>query len=199
MSAVIPSATVNASEPPMPDTINAETTLIEEDALIAESLRVESEPWTRFYLAGEIIRESRKASGKQRKYGSEGDMDHSDKVIDHYDHPCDVGSQPKDDPNGGIGLAGALECDDVMELQIRIKPEVQVIDGEAEFMTFGCGSAIVSSSLTTELVTGKSSRKRWPSRTRISSARSAFPATLLDATGYSGIGRRLHLVGSPIL
>ena len=183
----------------MPNTIKAETTLIEEDALMAESLRFESEPWTRFYLAGEIIRESRKASGKQSKYGSEGDMDHSDKVIDHYDHPCDVGSLPKDDPNGGIGLAGAPECGDVMELQIRINPEVQVIDEEAEFK-FGCGLAIVSSSLTTELVKGKSSRKRWPSRTRISSASSAFPrAALLDATGYSGIGGRLHLVGSPIL
>ena len=200
MSAVIPSATVNASETPMPDTIKAETTLIEEDALMAESLRVESEPWTRFYLAGEIIRESRKASGKQSKYGSEGDMDHSDKVIDYYDHPCDVGSLPKEYPNGGIGLAGAPEYGDVMELQIRINPEVQVIDEEAEFKTFGCGSAIVSSSLTTELVKGKTSRKRWPSRTRISSARSAFPrANLLDATGYSGIGGRLHLVGSPIL
>jgi len=84
----------------MPDTIKAETTLIEEDALIAESLRVGSEPWTRFYLAGEIIRESRKASGKQSKYGSEGDMDHSDKVIDHYDHPSDVGNLPKDDRTG---------------------------------------------------------------------------------------------------
>jgi hypothetical protein len=196
VSAVIPSATVNASETPMPDTIKAQTTLIEEDAFMAESLRVESEPWTRFYLAGEIIRESRKASGKQSKYGSEGDMDHSNKVIDYYDHPCDVGSLPKEDPNGGIGLAGAP----VMELQIRINPEVQVIDEEAEFKTFGCGSAIVSSSLTTEWVKGKTSRKRWPSRTRISSARSAFPrATLLDATGYSGIGGRLHLVGSPIL
>ncbi len=103
VSVVILSTTVNASETPMPDTIKAETTLIEEDALMAESLRFESEPWTRFYMAGEIIRESRKASGKQSKYGSEGDMDHSDKVIDHYDHPCDVGSLPKDDPNGSIG------------------------------------------------------------------------------------------------
>ena len=121
-------------------------------------------------------------------------------MIDYYDHPCDVGSLPKEDPNGGIGLAGAPECGDVMELQIRINPEVQVIDEEAEFKTFGCGSAIVSPSLTTEWVKGKTSRKRWPSRTRISSARSAFPrATLLDATRYSGIGGRLHLVGSPIL
>jgi hypothetical protein len=99
MSAVIPSTTVNASETPMPDTIKAETTLIEEDALMAESLRVESEPWTRFYLAGEIIRESRKASGKQSKYGSEGNTAHSGEMIEHYNHPRNAGSQSKDDPN----------------------------------------------------------------------------------------------------
>jgi NifU-like protein involved in Fe-S cluster formation len=85
-----------------------------------------------------------------------------------------------------------------MELQMRINSEAKVIE-ETESKTFGCGSATGGSSLPAELVTGKSSRKRWPSRTRISSARSAFPATLLDATGYSGIGRRLHLVGNPIL
>ena len=182
MSAVIPSATVNASETPMPDTIKAETTLIEEDALMAESLRVESEPWTRFYLAGEIIRESRKASGKQSKYASEGNRAHSENAIDRYDHPCDVGSLAKGDPNVGTGLVAVPECGD-----------------EAEFKTFGCGSAIASSSLATEWVKGKTSRKRWPSRTRISSASSAFPrATLLDAIRYSRIGGRLHLVGRPI-
>ena len=120
-------------------------------------------------------------------------------MIDHYNHPRNVGSLPKDDPNAGTGLVGALECGDVMELQMKINSETQVIE-EAEFKTFGCGSAIAGSSLPTEWVKGKSSRKHWPSRTRISSARSAFPrATLLDATGYSGIGRRLHLVGSSIL
>jgi hypothetical protein len=86
VNAVIPSATVNASETPMPDTIKAETTLIEEDALMAESLRFESEPWTRFYLAGEIIRELQKMSAKQSKYASRGNTAHSDKVIDYYDH-----------------------------------------------------------------------------------------------------------------
>ena len=183
----------------MPDTIKAEISLIEEDALMAESLRFESEPWTRFYVAGEIIRELRQASGKPSKYASEGNMAHSDKVIDHYGHPCDVGSLSKDDPNGGIGLAGAPECGDVLELRIRINPEAQVIDEEAEFKTFDCGSAIVSNSLTTEWVKGKSSRKRWPSKTRISSASSAFPhAILSDATKYSRTGGRLHLVGSPI-
>ena len=146
----------------MADTMNTGTMLIEEGGLLSESLRFESEPWTSFYMAGEIIREVRKASGKQSKYASEGNTAHSDKVIDHYDHPRDVGSLSKDDPNVGAGLVGAPECGD------------------------GCGSAIANSSLATEWVKGKTSRKRWPSRTRISSASSAFPrATLLDATRYS--------------
>jgi hypothetical protein len=192
------SALANAMEALMANTIDAETMLIEEGALLPESLRFESEPWTVFYMAGEIIRELRKASGKQSKYGSEGNMAHSNIVIDHYDHPRDVGSLPKDDPNGGTGLLGAPERGDVMKLQMKINSETQVIE-EAEFETFGCGSAIASSSLATEWVKGKTSRKRWPSRTRISSASSAFPrATLLDATRYSRIGGRLHLVSSPI-
>ena len=96
------------------------------------------------------------------------------------------------------GLVGAPEYGDVMKLQMKINSETQVIV-EAELETFGCGSAIASSSLVTEWVKGKTSRKRWPSRTRISSARSAFPrATLLHAARYSRIGGRLHLVGSPI-
>jgi hypothetical protein len=182
----------------MADTINAGTMMIEEGALMPESLRFESEAWTPFYMAGEIIRELRKASGKQSKYGSEGNMAHSDKVIDHYDHLRDVGSLPTDDPNGGTGLLSAPECGDVMKLQMKINSETQIIQ-EAEFKTFGCGSAIASSSLATEWVKGKTSRKRWPSRTRISSASSAFPrATLLDAIRYSRIGGRLHLMGRPI-
>jgi NifU-like N terminal domain len=182
----------------MANTINTGTRLIDESALLRESLRSESEPWTSFYMAGEVIRELRKASGQQSKYGSEGNMAHSDKVIDHCDHPRDIGSLPTDDPNGGTGLLGAPECGDVMKLQMKIDSEIQVIQ-EAEFKTFGCGSAIVGSSLATEWVKGKTSRKRLPSRTRISSASSAFPrATLLDATRYSRIRRRLHLVGSPI-
>ncbi len=125
-------------------------------------------------------------------------MAYSDKVIDHYNHPCNVGSLPKDDPNMGTGLVGAPECGEVMKLQMKINFETQVIE-EAEFKTFGYGSALASSSLATEWVKGKTSRKRWPSRTRISSASSAFPrATLPDATGYSRIGGRLHLVGSPV-
>ena len=123
-------------------------------------------------------------------------MAHSNIVIDHYDHPRDVGSLPKDDPNSG--RLGAPECGDVMKLQIKVNSETQVIE-EAEFKTFGCGSAIASSSLATEWVKGKTSRKRWPSRTRISSASSAFPrATLPHAKRYSRFWGRLQLVGSPI-
>ena len=81
-------------------------------------------------------------------------MAYSDKVVDHYEHPRNVGSLPKDDPNVGTGLVGAPECGDVMRLQMKINPETQIIE-EAKFKTFGCGSAIASSSLATEWVKGK--------------------------------------------
>jgi hypothetical protein len=197
VSVAVLSAIENEAETLMADTIKTGTTLIEEGTLLLESLQCESEPWTCFHTAGGIIRELRKASGKQNKYGSEDDKAHSDNVIDHDDHPRDVDSFPKDDPNGNTGLLGAPECGDVMK-QRKINSETQVIE-EVEFKTFGCGSVMASSSIATEWVKGKSSRKRWPSRTRISSATSAFSrAALLDATRYSGIGGRLHLVGSPI-
>jgi nitrogen fixation NifU-like protein len=82
-------------------------------------------------------------------------MAYSDKVVDHYEHPRNVGSLPKEDPNVGTGLVGAPECGDVMRLQMKINPETQIIE-EAKFKTFGCGSAIASSSLVTEWVKGKS-------------------------------------------
>jgi Fe-S cluster assembly scaffold IscU len=81
-------------------------------------------------------------------------MAYSDKVVDHYEHPRNVGSLPKDDPNVGTGLVGAPECGDVMRLQMKINPATQVIE-EAKFKTFGCGSAIASSSLATEWIKGK--------------------------------------------
>jgi nitrogen fixation protein NifU and related proteins len=81
-------------------------------------------------------------------------MAYSSKVIDHYEHPRNVGSLPKEDPNVGTGLVGAPECGDVMKLQVRINPETGVID-DAKFKTFGCGSAIASSSLATEWLKGK--------------------------------------------
>jgi nitrogen fixation NifU-like protein len=81
-------------------------------------------------------------------------MAYSEKVIDHYEHPRNVGTLDKDDPNVGTGLVGAPACGDVMRLQLRVNPETNVIE-EAKFKTFGCGSAIASSSLATEWVKGK--------------------------------------------
>jgi nitrogen fixation NifU-like protein len=81
-------------------------------------------------------------------------MAYSDKVIDHYEHPRNVGSLPKNDVNVGTGLVGAPECGDVMKLQVQINPETGIID-DAKFKTFGCGSAIASSSLATEWLKGK--------------------------------------------
>src|SRR6516225_6553521 len=81
-------------------------------------------------------------------------MSYSDKVIDHYNHPRNVGSLDKSSNDVGTGLVGAPECGDVMKLQIRVNRETNVIE-EAKFKTFGCGSAIASSSLATEWVKGK--------------------------------------------
>jgi nitrogen fixation NifU-like protein len=81
-------------------------------------------------------------------------MAYSNKVIDHYEHPRNVGSLPKDDLNVGTGLVGAPECGDVMKLQVKVNPETGIID-DAKFKTFGCGSAIASSSLATEWLKGK--------------------------------------------
>ena len=81
-------------------------------------------------------------------------MAYSSKVVDHYENPRNVGSLPKDDANVGTGLVGAPECGDVMKLQVKVNPETGVID-DAKFKTFGCGSAIASSSLATEWLKGK--------------------------------------------
>ena len=79
-------------------------------------------------------------------------MAYSDKVVDHFNHPRNMGSFPKEDPQVGTGMVGAPECGDVMKLQIRVQDET-IID--AKFKTFGCGSAIASSSLATEWLKGK--------------------------------------------
>lgn len=81
-------------------------------------------------------------------------MSYSQKVVDHYNNPRNVGSMPKEDPNVGTGMVGAPECGDVMKLQIKVNPQTAVIE-DAKFKTFGCGSAIASSSLATEWVKGK--------------------------------------------
>ncbi len=81
-------------------------------------------------------------------------MAYSDKVVDHYNNPRNVGTLDKASTEVGTGLVGAPECGDVMRLQIRVNPETQVIE-EAKFKTFGCGSAIASSSLATEWIKGR--------------------------------------------
>jgi nitrogen fixation NifU-like protein len=81
-------------------------------------------------------------------------MAYSDKVLDHYSHPRNVGALDKNSADVGTGLVGAPECGDVMKLQIKVNPETNVIE-DAKFKTFGCGSAIASSSLATEWVKGK--------------------------------------------
>jgi nitrogen fixation NifU-like protein len=81
-------------------------------------------------------------------------MAYSDKVIEHYERPRNVGTLDKEDPNVGTGLVGAPACGDVMRLQIKVNPETGVVE-DAKFKTFGCGSAIASSSLITEWVKGK--------------------------------------------
>src|SRR4029079_3430696 len=81
-------------------------------------------------------------------------MAYSEKVIDHYNNPRNVGALPKEDDNVGTGLVGAPECGDVMKLQIKVNSETQVIE-DAKFKIFGCRSAIASSSLATEWVKGK--------------------------------------------
>ena len=81
-------------------------------------------------------------------------MAYSDKVIDHYENPRNVGSFDKSSSDVGTGMVGAPECGDVMKLQVKVNPETGVIE-DAKFKTFGCGSAIASSSLATEWLKGK--------------------------------------------
>jgi nitrogen fixation NifU-like protein len=80
-------------------------------------------------------------------------MSYNEKIIEHYENPRNVGSLDKSDPNVGTGLVGAPACGDVMRLQIRVNDQGVIED--AKFKTFGCGSAIASSSLVTEWVKGK--------------------------------------------
>ena len=81
-------------------------------------------------------------------------MAYSDKVLDHYSHPRNVGTMDPNDPNVGTGLVGAPECGDVMRLQLKISDDGIIED--AKFKTFGCGSAIASSSFATEVIKGRS-------------------------------------------
>ena len=81
-------------------------------------------------------------------------MAYSEKVIDHYNHPRNVGTLDPSDPTVGTGLVGAPECGDVMRLQLKINADTGLIE-DAKFKTFGCGSAIASSSLATEMIKGR--------------------------------------------
>src|ERR1700720_4405477 len=81
-------------------------------------------------------------------------MAYSEKVLDHYNNPRNVGSLDKTDPNVGTGMVGAPECGDVMKLQLKVNESSGIIE-DAKFKTFGCGSAIASSSLATEWLKGK--------------------------------------------
>ena len=81
-------------------------------------------------------------------------MAYSDKVLDHYNNPRNVGSLDKKSPQVGTGIVGAPECGDVMKLQVRVNDATGIIE-EARFKTFGCGSAIASSSLATEWLKGR--------------------------------------------
>ena len=82
-------------------------------------------------------------------------MAYSEKVVEHYEHPRKVGSFDKGDDTVGTGMVGAPACGDVMKLQIKVNPDTGLIE-DARFKTYGCGSAIASSSLVTEWVKGKS-------------------------------------------
>ena len=82
-------------------------------------------------------------------------MAYSDKVVEHYENPRNVGSFDKGDDTVGTGMVGAPACGDVMKLQIKVNPKTGLIE-DAKFKTYGCGSAIASSSLVTEWVKGKS-------------------------------------------
>jgi nitrogen fixation NifU-like protein len=81
-------------------------------------------------------------------------MSYSEKVIDHYENPRNVGSFSKDEPGVGTGMVGAPACGDVMKLQIKVNDDTGIIT-DAKFKTYGCGSAIASSSLVTEWLKGK--------------------------------------------
>jgi nitrogen fixation NifU-like protein len=106
------------------------------------------------HLIGSPTFAKRRQMWATRSSEGEQKMAYSEKVLDHYTHPRNVGTMDKNAEEVGTGLVGAPECGDVMKLQIRVNPETHIIE-DAKFKTFGCGSAIASSSLATEWVKGK--------------------------------------------
>ena len=124
-------------------------------------------------------------------------MAYSDKVVDHYENPRNVGSFDKGDESIGTGMVGAPACGDVMKLQIKVNAATGVIE-DAKFKTYGCGSAIASSSLVTEWVKGKSldealTIKNTPDRRGTGAAAGEDP--LLDPRRGRDQGRRQRLQG----
>jgi nitrogen fixation NifU-like protein len=97
----------------------------------------------------------RPGAGAETRTEQEYDMAYSEKVVEHYENPRNVGSFDKGDDTVGTGMVGAPACGDVMKLQIKVNPVTGLIE-DAKFKTYGCGSAIASSSLVTEWVKGKS-------------------------------------------
>ena len=116
-------------------------------------------------------------------------MAYSDKVVDHYNNPRNVGSFGKETPGVGTGLVGAPECGDVMKLQIRVNLETGVIE-DAKFKTFGCGSAIASSSLATEWLKGKTIDEAMAIKNTAIVEELALPPTHRFNTGFNLDGPR---------
>jgi len=118
---------------------------------MALQLRLLAQAAIRRGVSGTVLRPQPAITATMDLPGSRG---YHDKVIDHYENPRNVGSLDKNDVNVGTGLVGAPACGDVMKLQIKVDDDGKIID--ARFKTFGCGSAIASSSLATEWIKGKS-------------------------------------------
>ncbi len=122
-------------------------------------------------------------------------MAYSEKVVDHYENPRNVGSFEKGDESVGTGMVGAPACGDVMKLQIKVNPVTGVIE-DARFKTYGCGSAIASSSLVTEWVKGKTldeAAQHQEQRDRRRAGLAARQDSLLHPGGRRHQGRRERL------
>ena len=112
-------------------------------------------------------------------------MAYSNQVIDHYENPRNVGSFSKDEENIGTGMVGAPACGDVMKLQIKVNPETGVIE-DARFKTYGCGSAIASSSLVTEWVRGRTLEEAFSIRnSEIAEELAPPPIAKLESTPHT--------------
>jgi len=132
-------------------TIVASKSISYVSSIMAFQLRSLAQAALRRGVSGTILRPQPAVAATVELPGSRG---YHDKVIDHYENPRNVGSLDKNDENVGTGLVGAPACGDVMKLQIKVDDDGKIID--ARFKTFGCGSAIASSSLATEWIKGKS-------------------------------------------